>query len=255
MTNPRDHARHPAHVPATAATDSHGQTWGARTLPPGGFDGDAGHSDPAVLAAMTQDDRVWMAAAAAARFLVAVVAHAGEVDTGPGGLTVDVAADMALVTLTSPDGVRALPAFTGVAALAAWDATARPVPVTATRLAQSAITEQCDVIVVNPGAATARVLRPSQVWALAQGQPWLPPEDDPFVRRAVAAAAARVEEIVAHAVFAGEPPDQGVLGVELTLAPGLHRNQVEAVVTRLGEDLATDGEFRARIDSLVFRLH
>ncbi len=249
------------------ATDSEGQPWAGRTLPPGGFEGDTGASDPAVLAAMARDDRVWMEVAAAARFLVAVVARTAPVPAGSDspqaaagphgprhGLPVDRGADMSLVTLTGPDGVRALPAFTGVGTLAAWDGTARPVPVTAAHLARSAIAERCDVIVVDPGAVPTRVLRPSQVWALAQQRAWLPPEEDPFVGDAVAAAAGRVEEIVDHAVFAGEPAGQGVLGVELTLARGLDRRRVEAVVTRLGEALATDGEFRARIDGLVFRL-
>ena len=46
----------------------------------------------------------------------------------------------------------------------------------------------------------------------------------------------------------------GVLVVELTLAPGLATDQVQALATRVGERLATDGELRARIDGLTFRL-
>ncbi len=263
MTNPRDHARHASHVHGADATDSHGATWAGRVLSPSGFEQDTGASDPRVLAALGGDDATWMTVAAAARFLVAVLAHADEIQPNQDGLSVDAAVDMALVTLVAPDGARALPAFTGLDALLAWDASARPVPVTAERLAQSAITEQCDVIVINPsptgvpsppGTSATRVLRPSQVWALAQRQPWLPPEVDPFVCRAVAAAVGRQEAVVAHSVFAGEPIGRGILGVELALAPGLGRAAVEAVVTALGEDLATDGEFRVRIDGLTFRL-
>ena len=47
---------------------------------------------------------------------------------------------MAAMTLLAADGHRALPVFTSIAALAAWDPAARPVPVTAARAAQAAVT-------------------------------------------------------------------------------------------------------------------
>ena len=45
-----------------------------------------------------------------------------------------------------------------------------------------------------------------------------------------------------------------MLGVVLDLRPGLAPEQVRAVATRVGERLATDGELRARIDGLAFRI-
>jgi hypothetical protein len=45
-----------------------------------------------------------------------------------------------------------------------------------------------------------------------------------------------------------------VLGVVLDLRPGLSPEQVRGIATRVGERLATDGELRARIDGLAFRL-
>jgi len=45
-----------------------------------------------------------------------------------------------------------------------------------------------------------------------------------------------------------------VLGVVLELRPGLGPDAVRAVATRVGEKLATDGELRARIDGLAFRI-
>ena len=128
MTNPRDHAHHPSHVPAAEATDSAGMPWARRDLSPSGFEGDTGISDPVVLAALGgSDEEAMMAALASARFLVAVVAHADEIVTGDDGLVHDASVDMALVTLVAPDGRRALPAFTGLTELTAWDASARPV--------------------------------------------------------------------------------------------------------------------------------
>ena len=85
---------------------------------------------------------------AQARWLVPVVAVAAEVDES-GPHAVDTRSDMAAVTLTSPDGSRALPMFTSLESLAAWDPTARPVPVRAAAAAQAAISEECQVLVVD----------------------------------------------------------------------------------------------------------
>ena len=40
----------------------------------------------------------------------------------------------------------------------------------------------------------------------------------------------------------------------LDLRPGLTPDAVRAVANRVGERLATDGELRARIDGLAFRI-
>ena len=105
--------------------------------------------------------------------LVPVVAVLGETGTSAEGRVVEKSTDMAVVTLTAPDGRRALPVFTSTAALAAWDPSARPVPVDGARAAQSAVAEGCHVIVVDLGRrASRRELRPSMVWALAQGASW-----------------------------------------------------------------------------------
>ena len=161
---------------------------------------------------------------------------------------------MAAVTLVAPDGQRALPVFTGTDALAAWDPAARPVPVTPARAGQAAVAEGCDVIVVDVAGPATRVLRPSMVWALAQQRPWEPPHTDPFVARSVAAALRDEDDVTAHELEEGNPRGEGVLGVVLDLRPGLTPEQVRGVATRVGERLATDGELRARIDGLAFRL-
>lgn len=253
MTNPRDHAHHPSLVSADDATDSAGESWNQRTLSPTGFENDTGASDPGLIAALhSGDDSAMMTAVAAGRFLVAVLAHAEEIVTDEHGRAHDPSVEMALVTLTAPDGRRALPAFTGVAELATWDPRARPVPIAADRLAQAAIEERCDVIVVDLAHPHARELRPSQVWALAMRRPWLLPERDPVVSDAIGAAVASETDVTAYEPYAADPP--GTLGVALTLVPGLSQDRIEALATRIGERLATDGEVRARIDGLAFRL-
>ena len=112
-------------------TDSAGTPWAGRALSGTGFDADDGAADPAWLAALAEvhrrpsaeADALLVRTAAAARWLVPVVAVIDETDDGAHGHTVDKQTDMALVTLTGPDGRRALPVFTSVEALAAWDVT------------------------------------------------------------------------------------------------------------------------------------
>jgi hypothetical protein len=241
--------------------DSAGQPWAGKSIPSPGFADDTGNADPELLAALTaaqehpdpHTEAALLARVAAARWLVPVVAVAGEVDhSGPHA--VETRSDMAAVTLTSPDGARALPVFTSLESLAAWDAQARPVPVTASAAAQAAISEECQVLVVDVASDHATVLRPSMLWALAQQRPWQPSHLDDQVAAAVRSAVATEPEVVGHRIEAGEPPGAGVLRIVLALRPGLGADEVGAIATRIGERIATDGETRARIDALTFAL-
>ena len=236
----------------TGPSDSAGIPFTGRALQGTGFDGDTGAADPALVAALADptDERTLMVAVAAAPLLVPGVAEPAAVET-TGELAVEKQTDMAAVTLVAPDGVRALPVFTSLEALAAWDPSARPVPVTASRAAQAAVSERCDVLVVDVAGSATVALRPSMVWALAQQRVWLPAHEDEQVARAVAAAVRERDEVVGHSLGEGEP-GQGVLRVVLELRPGLTADQVQAVATAVGERLATDGETRARIDGLAF---
>lgn len=248
-------------------SDSAGVPWQGRTLTGTGFDQDDGSADERLSGLLLArrdaagagdpdqgvDPADLVAAVAQARLIVPVVAVPGEVDDSS-GVPVDTTSDMASVTLVAPDGARALPAFTSVAALAAWNPDARPVPVTAQRAALAAVQEGCSVIPLDlpaPPGSAAYLLRPSMVWALAMGRPWVPAHEDDQVRRAVAAAVADQEAVVGHGCAPG--PD-GALQVELTLAPGLGQEQVRRLVTAVGERIAADGEARARIDAVAFRL-
>ena len=127
-------------------------------------------------------------------------------------------------------------------------------PVTPARAGQAAVSEGCDVIVVDVAGPTPRVLRPSMVWALAQQRPGSRRTPTRSSTRSVAAALRDEDDVTAHELEEGNPRGEGVLGVVLDLRPGLTPEQVRAVATRVGERLATDGELRARIDGLAFRL-
>ncbi|NUS40730.1 MAG: SseB family protein [Terrabacter sp.] len=241
--------------------DSAGQAWEGKSIPSHGFSGDDGTADEELVAALraaasTPGDDVeslLMASVASSRWLVPVVAVATEVDES-GDHAVDTRSDMAAVTLTSPDGSRALPMFTSLESLAAWDPAARPVPVRASAAAQAAIGEGCHVLLVDVASPHATVLRPSMLWALAQDRAWQPSHLDPHVAEAVTSAVAAEPAVSSHRLEGGEPAGAGVLRVVLALRPGLEADDVSAVATRIGERIATDGETRARIDALTFAL-
>lgn len=83
------------------------------------------------------------------RLLVPVVATATRLNKTVGGLRSDKEAEMSVVLLQAPDGRRAILAFTGLDALQAWRADARPVPVTIDLAANTAISEGAAALLVD----------------------------------------------------------------------------------------------------------
>lgn len=263
--------RFDGHEPG-AGSDTGGTPWAGRQLTSTGFDGDTGTADAHLLELLTarqrrqtpgvaqggqasgdveadfDADTALVELVAAARLLVPVVAVAGET-TEVNGLVSDASSDMAAVTLVSPQGQKALPAFTSLQTLAGWDSSARPVPVTAQRAAQAAVQEGCHEIVLDVGASSYGVLRGSMVWSLAMDRPWVAPHRDPQVLTGVEAAVAD-EPAVVRVALAGGP--SGALRIDLALRPGLTPEDLQQLAQRVGERIAVDGEVRARIDALAF---
>ena len=238
----------------TPSADSSGTPWTGRALTGTGFDGDLGEADTDLTAALDDpdDEPALMRAVAKARLLVPIVAAPSEVDDS-GELMVEKSTDMAVVTITSADGQRALPVFTSLATLSAWDASARPSPVSSARAAQAAVFERCDVMLMDPGSGHQRELRPSMVWALAQQRDWIPAHSDPFVAQALSRATVDEADVI-DCVGEADPAGAGILRVVLSLRPGLDSAKVQTLATRVGERIATDGEARARIDGLAFTI-
>lgn len=237
----------------TGPADSAGIPWGGRELPVGGFAGDTGEADSALMAALHSGGEAdVMASLARARLLVPVKAVAAETVEGEHGHTADKEADMAVVLLEHPDGRTALPVFTSMASIADFDSTVRPVPVEASRAAQAAVSERADLMVLDCASEQAFEIRPSMVWALAQQRAWLPAHEDPFVAQSVARVVAGHDEVTEHELAEGVPDGQGILQVQLTLVAGLDADGVRDLVTAVAEELATDGELRARVDGLSF---
>lgn len=238
-------------------TDTAGVPWHGRTLTPQPFAGDTGAADPALAAALaghaagTVPARDVVAALATARLLVPVVAVLGDEHPTPAGLRADLGADMAIVTVTGPDGVRGLPVFSATATLAAWDADARPVPVEAARAALSAVAEGCERLLLDPAGPHPFTVRRPALWAVGQGRPWLPSPDDPQVAAAVARAAATVDGVVGTRC---EPGESAELRVVLGVGRGLDRAGLEAVVAAVGRALAAEQDVADRVDSMELRV-
>ena len=147
----------------------------ARRIPDPGFSGDDGSSPAdldAALAAWAADRTRYpdaMAVLQRSRLLVPVVAMLGEVEHDEAGLAHEKTSDMATVLLRGADGRLALLAFTGTAALTAWDPAARPVPVATRLAAQAALQDGAAALLVDVAGPVRFVVEGDDLEGLARG--------------------------------------------------------------------------------------
>jgi hypothetical protein len=284
----------PGHIAAALerageSSDSAGRPWVGRDLSGVGnplhrFDADDGAADARVEAAIAAlasggpgagasgeeagSEEAVVEALATARVFVPVVASLAEGGLGQHGFAEDKEADMALVTLSAPDGRKALPVFTSVARLEAWHGEVRPVAVSAPRAALSAVSEGAELVVVDPGADVTFVLRRPAVWALAQQKPWTPSYRDASLVDVVSGAingigpirSARLEpgkgvatRDRSGAILAGGGPGPE-LRIVLELEPGLPADAVRGIVAELNGRLAASERFAEAVDSIEVSL-
>ncbi|HEY5787039.1 MAG TPA: SseB family protein [Microlunatus sp.] len=149
-----------------------------RTLTSSPFPGDDGAPEARVrealgrFAATYEPDDYLRAVAALCgdRLLVPVVATTTQVGTTVGGLASDKEAEMAVVMLQRTDGGKAMLGFTGLDALQAWDARARPVPVTVDKVAETAAAEGAVAVLVDVAGPHPLVLEGEVLDALGRGR-------------------------------------------------------------------------------------
>lgn len=274
----------PGHIAAAlkgagGAGDSAGRPWAGRSLSGDdakihNFEDDDGSADPGYTAAIaalisgTGTEADVVASLATARVFVPVVAQLAEEAEGVDGLHADKQADMALITLKAPDGRTAMPVFTSAAALEAWHSEARPVAVYAARAALSAVSEDAQLLVLDPGSAYTFVVRRPAMWALAQQRNWTPSYLDdqlesalasvalefPAVRRLETRPGGGVSSLAADgSVVAGGGPGPE-LQVVLFLEDGLDAVAVQALVGSLHEAWARMESFAESVDSVEVKL-
>lgn len=146
------------------------------------FSGDDGSADPRLRAALvaytdgTGGSADVLAALAAGRLLIPVVAVLDEAEETPEGLRVDKSSHMATVSTTGRDGRRGLLAFTSTETMRRWNAAARPVPVTCRRAAESALADGADALVIDLAGPVTFSVDAGELRALAAG--WRPVSDE-----------------------------------------------------------------------------
>lgn len=278
-------ARHlPGHIAAALAgaggpTDSAGQPWQGRSLAGDdgkihNFEDDDGAADAGYLAAVSAlrngsgDEAAVIASLATARVFIPIIAQLAEESEGDDGLVSDKQADMALVMLKAADGRTAMPVFTSAQALASWHPDARPVAVYAARAALSAVSEQAELLVLDPGSEVTFVVRRPGLWALAQQQTWVPSYLDGEVAGTIAEAADAFPAVrniglfpgagVATTTANGETMPGGGAGPELQvvlyLEDGLDAAAVQDLVAGLQAVWSRNVLFGERVDSIEIKL-
>jgi hypothetical protein len=237
--------------------DSAGVPWEGREFSQNSWSQDDG-STPKVLGdalAGDLDKAQLFSALVQSRLLIPLVAELGESAVGAHGEIVDKSADLGIVAVSTPDGKTAIPAFSSVEEMAAWNATARPVPVDVPKLAIAAVSEGHDRIILNPAGAAIGIRRPALA-ALAQGLSWTPPHLSSLVLDSVRSAAASQSPIISVRLFDADPSGQLLkpeLGIEVVIEPGLAGDQLTQLLTFFGSELQTQ-EFLGQVDSVSFRL-
>lgn len=272
-------------VPGGAA-DSAGFPWEGRTFDHHGtaFAGDSGETPEAftrvvqaVREAVTQLSEADTAAAQAAaladlarahavaiatcteqRFLIPLVAEAGDVGVTPEGKIVEKSQELSIVTVQSPDGRAAMPVFSSVETMRAWNAQARPIPVPGAQVALAAAQEETDLVVIDPGAShTEYVIRRPALEAFALGHEVLPAWADAAVQRAFDESVAE-EAAVSRVLLAPGDPAGRLGGPEtvagLMLLPGLDQEALTELTSRLNAAWAANEVIAQRVDSLGVQL-
>jgi hypothetical protein len=233
-----------------------------KELPPGSsFGGDDGSADPELADLLlghtmkaTSLTRV-VERLAKVRVLIPILASLDKEDFTEDGHKFDKEASAGVVALEAPDGRKALPVFTSVAAMARWRKDARPVPVDTVRAALSAVNEDWALLVVDPGSAhTALIPRPA-VWAIAQQIPWEPAVSDGAVAPGIIT---ELQGLLGHipdiARVNAAPGKTAEVAVVLGINPGLNRAELDEVLGQVNAALASSAVISGQVDSLELRI-
>lgn len=281
MTSPREL---PEHIKAQLAsagreTDTGGQAWEGRNLGEGtshthAFPDDDGTTPASLAEALTRFEKgdipeeLVVDALADVRLFAPVVAEISRSEITEEGLVADKEADMALVSIEAPDGRKAMPVFSSVDGLTSWHSDARPVAATSRKIALSAVEDENQLLVLNPGGDITFVVRRPAMWAIAKGQRWNPSYSDPEVLTALKECARPEKSIASVAMFPGRGvgsrdragrmlPGGGPgpeLSIELSLEPGLDQEQLDHVVESFQYRFSRDALLAERVDSADIRL-
>ena len=142
---------------------------GRHLVSPGRFTADDGSTDPDICAALSApvDPKRLRDAVREGRLIVAIVAS--PTDTGEsGGYS---GSQMSVVSMVAADGRRGLLAFTGLDAMHRWNPHARPVPVSGPEVAQAALDDGCEAVVIDVAGPSSAVVAEPDLVELANRDP------------------------------------------------------------------------------------
>lgn len=244
--------------------DSAGQPWAGRSFEPNANAGDDGSAPPELLAEIarfrdgTSDAAAVVRVVAESRLLIPLLAVLGESGVNAQGRTVDKSQELSIVTVEGPDGRTVLPVFSSVAAMAAWNSDARPVPATGPRVAVAAVSEGTELVVIDPTSDTEFAIRRPALWAMTQEEDWVPAYLDSEVMRAFGDSVLGEAAVLEVTLSSGDPSArlQGPeLMIHLLLSDGLSKDQVGELINRLTERWSQNEIIAQRVDSIGVALH
>lgn len=191
------------------------------------------------------------------RVLVPLMTEAGDVGVTPDGKPVEKTQELAIVTVRTPDGRTAMPVFTSVEAMKAWDETARPTPVPGPQAAIAAMEDGSDLIVVDPRAETEFAVRATEVRTVALRQGRTPPWHDEGLIHMVRLSLLGIDGVVGVQMLPGDldarlkdPEVDLVVQVEA----GRNKEELDEVSSQASAVLQKLDVLHGTVDSMRMRL-
>lgn len=251
------------HLNPNKFTDSAGTPWAGRQFDANQWADDDGSANPTFLSAIADFQsgaipiETLVDVMRSQRFMIPLLANLGESEIGAHGHSVDKSAELSIVTVATPDEQSGLPVFSSVETMAAWNASARPVPADARRIALAAASESNTRIVIDAGSRTEFVIRRPAIEALAKDEQWVHPVRDSRVKSEFQQIIQAIPEIHGFELSDCDPTARLVaaeLQVKLTLIPGLAAEALQQVLQGFATALAANATVAELVDSLRVKL-
>lgn len=188
------------------------------------------------------------------RLLIPLLAEAGDIGQTSEGRIVEKTQELSIVTVTAPDGRRALPVFSSTETMRRWNPEARPIPAPGPQAALAAAQDETVLIIVDPGTEALEygVRRPA-IQAMALGERVLPAWADDEVCTAFEQTVADDPRVHAIDLVPGDPASRlktPETDVVLTLEAGLGREELGHVLSRAQKQWAANEIIAERVDSM-----
>jgi hypothetical protein len=250
--------------------DSAGRPWEGREFDQNPFAGDDGTTPPHLAHALAEfremssdsDDKAYLHVALidavrSSRFLIPLIAEAGDYGINDAGLVVEKTQELAIVTVAGPTGQKVLPLFSSVEAMHLWNPEARPIPMESRRAALGAVADGAVWIVVDPKSPSEFVMRRPTVEALAKAEQWVPNHIDHDLQGVFERSIADEPLVEAVTLVTGDPDARGHgedLVVQLVLPPNLNKEDVDSIIHSLSTKWAQEEIISQRVDSMRLQL-